>query len=312
LAFNGCAEADRKANSEQKPQSDSQAPAVATMRAADSNAAKGGEPAERMMADRAEHNRDASLGVSLAEATSAQSATMAADRKIIRNADVTLETDSPVEGQRRIAAVVESFGGFVITSEFKQNLAAKQSQSVSVVARVPSSRFDAALEQIYGIGKVAQNKVSGQDVSEEYVDIEARIRTKKALEAQFIEIMKQAKKVSDALEVQNELADVRTEIERLEGRRRFLENQSALSTITVNLQLPAPVVATTGTGFGHDVKQAFGDAVDTAAAIVLFLIRTLIILTPFALIFGLPAWFVWRLARRRIRLDHKPAPVAES
>jgi hypothetical protein len=309
LAFNGCAKSSRDAAPEQQAQSNAQA--VATMPSADSAAT----PRPYVSAQSAREVAGTALGdadVSLAEATSAQSATMAADRKIIRNAELTLETDSPVEGQRRITAVVESLGGFVVTSEFKQNVAAKQSQSVAVVARVPASRFDAALQQIYGVGKVAQNKESGQDVSEEYVDIEARIRTKKALEAQFLEIMKQAKKVSDALEVQNELAGVRTEIERLEGRRRFLDNQSALSTITVNLQLPAPVVATTGTGFGHDVKQAFGDAVDTAAALVLFLIRTLIILTPFALIFGPPAWFIWRLARRRIRLNDKPTPVVES
>jgi hypothetical protein len=252
--------------------------------------------------------------VSLADVTAAQAATVAAERKIIRNGELTLETESPTDGQRRITTIAESLGGFVVTSEFKQNTAqAKPSQSVTVVARVPSAQFNAALDQIHSLaGKVIQEKVSGQDVSEEYLDIEARIRTKKALEAQFLEIMKQAKKVSDALEVQNELADVRTEIERLEGRRRFLENQSALSTITVNLQLPAPVVATTSSGFGHDIKQAFGDAIDIAAAIVLFLIRAVIVLAPLALIFGLPAWVIWRLVRRRIRLNDKPASIIES
>src|SRR6185295_6582072 len=103
-----------------------------------------------------------------------------------------------------------------------------------------------------------QEKVSGQDVSEEYLDLEARIRSKKALETQFLEIMKQARKVSDALEVQGELADVRTEIERFEGRRRFLENQSTLSTITATLQMPAPLVVATTTGFSHSIKEAFG------------------------------------------------------
>jgi ribosomal protein S13 len=251
--------------------------------------------------------------VSLSDATSAQAATLAAERKIIRNGELTLETESPADDQRRITAIAESLGGFVVTSELKQNTTqAKTSQSVVVVARVPASQFNAALDQIRGIGSKVAEKISGQDVSEEYLDTEARIRTKKALEAQFLEIMKQAKKVSEALEVQNELANVRTEIERLEGRRRFLENQSALSTITVNLQLPAPVVATTSSGFGHDIKQAFGDAIDIAAAIILFLIRAVIVLAPLALIFGLPAWFIWRLARRRIRLNDKPASIIES
>ena len=92
---------------------------------------------------------------------------------------------------------------------------------------------------------------------------------RKLSKAQFLEIMKQAERFRSALEVQSQLADVRTEIERLEGRRRFLENQAALSTITTTLQMPAPIVAATTTGFGHSIKQAFGDAVDTAASIVL-------------------------------------------
>ena len=96
-------------------------------------------------------------------------------------------------------------------------------------------------------------------MTEEYIDLEARIRTKKALEAQFLEIMKQARKISDAMEVQTQLAEVRTEIERLEGRRRFLENQSALSTINITLHTPTPVVAAATRGFVYDLKAAFGD-----------------------------------------------------
>ena len=112
-------------------------------------------------------------------------------------------------------------------------------------------------------GRILHEKSSGQDVTEEYIDLEARIRTKKALEAQFLEIMKQARKISDAMEVQTQLAEVRTEIERLEGRRRFLENQSALSTINITLHTPTPVVAAATRGFVYDLKAAFGDGMDT-------------------------------------------------
>jgi len=254
--------------------------------------------------------------VSLDEASAVQAATLAADRKIIRNADLTIETDSPTEGLRKITSIAEGHGGFVVTSEFKHTDPSGQSkatQTVTVVARVPSSQFSGALEQIRAAGnRVIQEKVSGQDVSEEYLDLEARIRTKKALEAQFLEIMKQARKVSDALEVQSQLADVRTEIERLEGRRRFLENQSALSTITAMLQMPAPLVAATTTGFGHSIKQTFGDAVDTAASIILFVIQAVIVLVPIGLLVVLPVWLVWRVLRRRFVLTKETAPVAES
>jgi hypothetical protein len=252
--------------------------------------------------------------VSLQSASSVQAATEAFNRKIIRNADLTLETESPTDGLRKITAAAESNGGFVVTSEFKQNpvpAGEKPTQTVTVVARVPASNFAATLDAIRKAGdRVIQEKVSGQDVSEEYLDLEARLRTKRALEAQFLEIMKQARKVQDALDVQSELADVRTEIERLEGRRRFLENQAALSTITTTLQMPQPIVAATASGFGTSIKRAFGDSVDTAAAIVLFVIQAVIVLTPIALFFGLPLWLMWRVVRRRLVLQRtEPSPI---
>jgi hypothetical protein len=255
---------------------------------------------------------DDASAVSLASISTVYAATESIDRKIIRNADLTLETESPTDGLRKITAAAESHGGFVVTSEFKQNpvaAGAKPTQSVTVVARVPSSEFASALEQIRTAGdRVVQEKVSGQDVSEEYLDIEARLRNKKALEGQFLDIMKQAHKVEDALDVQSQLADVRTEIERLEGRRRFLENQAALSTITTTLQMPQPLVATTTTGFGTTIKHAFGEAVDTAASIILFVIQAVIVLVPIAVFFGLPGWFVWRALRRRFPVKRSPEP----
>jgi hypothetical protein len=254
--------------------------------------------------------------VSLNQTINEQASAAAADRKIIRNGDLTIETDSPTDGQHKITSIAESHGGFVVTSEFKHNEGASQSkpsQTVIVVVRVPSPQFAATLDQIRGIGgRVIQEKVTGQDVSEEYLDLEARIRTKKALETQFLEIMKQARKVSDALEVQTQLPDVRTELERLEGRRRFLENQSALSTITATLQMPLPLVAATTTGFGQSIKQAFGDAVDTAASIILFVIQAVIVLVPIGFLIVLPVWLAWRFLRRRFELTKKAEPMVES
>ena len=261
--------------------------------------------------DHADSITDDASAVSLASIATVYAATEPIDRKIIRNGELTLETESPTEGLRKITAVAESHGGFVVTSEFKQNpvaAGAKPSQSVTVVARVPASQFASALDQIRNAGeRLIQEKVSGQDVSEEYLDVEARLRNKKALEGQFLEIMKQARKVEDALDVQSQLADVRTEIERLEGRRRFLENQAALSTITTTLQMPQPIIAATTSGFGATIKRTFGDAVDTAASIVLFVIQAVIVLVPIAIFFGLPGWLVWRVVRRRF-VFRKPEP----
>ena len=115
-----------------------------------------------------------------------------------------------------------------------------------------------------------------------------RASARRALEAQFLEIMKQARKISDAMEVQTQLAEVRTEIERLEGRRRFLENQSALSTINITLHTPTPVVAAATRGFVYDLKAAFGDGMDTGAGIFLGIIQFVIVMIPVMLFIVIP------------------------
>ena len=131
------------------------------------------------------------------------------------------------------------------------------------------------------------------------MDLEARIKNQKALELQFLEIMKRAGKVEDALSVQTELAGVRTEIEKLEGRRRFLENQASLSTINITLQPPAQIV--NATGFSYSVRAAFSDGVDMAAEIVLFLIRAIIALAPILIFIVLPLALLAKLGIRIVR-----------
>jgi hypothetical protein len=227
------------------------------------------------------------------------------NRKIIRNAELSVETDIPENGLRRIAAIAESKGGFIVTSEVRQQGgggASGASKIVTVVARIPSAQFETTVEEIIKLGsRVLQEKRTGLDVTEEYIDLEARIRTKQALEAQFLEIMKQARTVSEALEVQKQIAEVRTEIEQLEGRRRFLENQSSLSTITVTLQQPVSIVSASPGGFYSSVKEAISDGFDVAVAIVLIFIRVALALLPVLLLIVLPCVLLVRFIIKRYK-----------
>src|SRR5258705_2130656 len=248
--------------------------------------------------------------ISLNDVDRAESAAAAMERKIIRNADLTLEVSSRAEAQRKVSSIAESSGGFVVTSESKQREnvePAKRTLDIKLVVRVPSSHFEAAAAAMEGLAtNVVQRNIAGEDVTEQFIDLEARLKTQKALELQFLGIMKQATKVADALDVQREIAEVRTEIEKLEGRKRFLENRSSLSTITVNLQAPTTVVVAT-TGFGRDVKEALRDSVDVARGIILFLIRFVIVMIPIFLFIILPLGLVaiyFTRRAKRIRLAH--------
>ena len=240
------------------------------------------------------------------------------ERKIIRNAEINLEVASPAEGQHKLGAIAEAHGGFVVTSEsrLQGEGGAPTAEVVTVQMRVPATRFDAAVAEIRAVGsRVRAQKITGKDVTEEFIDLDARLRAQRALEAQFLEIMKRADKVSDALEVQSQLASVRTEIERVEGRRRFLENQAALSTINATLQPPAPLVGANTTGFFHGVRRAFGDGLDTAAEIVLGIISLSIALLPVLLLVVLPFALLWHfILRPRLQRRRKTGapPVADA
>ncbi|HST52358.1 MAG TPA: DUF4349 domain-containing protein [Pyrinomonadaceae bacterium] len=241
--------------------------------------------------------------VSLQQADQSQAAPVPVERKIIRNANLSLEVEDPKKAMQRVASVAESRGGFVVTSESRQEAGAgggKAQEVITMEVRVPASQFDAAMNDIRGAAsRITSEKISGQDVTEEYIDLDARLRTQQALESQLLDIMKGAHAVSDAISVERELANVRTEIEKIEGRKRFIENQTSLSTINVTLQPPSPLVSTTG--FVHSVAGALGEGVDMAAAITLVLIRIVLALIPLAIFFGIPIYLLWRFVSRRVR-----------
>jgi FlaG/FlaF family flagellin (archaellin) len=257
--------------------------------------------------------------VSLSQVDVSASAAEAADRKIIRNGNLTIEVNSTSEAQQKVTSIAEANGGFVVTSEAKQRESAepeRRTLDIKLVVRVPAERFGAALEAIHGLANtLKEENVTGQDVTEEFIDLEARIRTQKALEVQFLEIMKQARKVEDALEVQRQIADVRTDIEKLEGRKRFLENRSSLSTITVNIQAPKMIAVNT-TGFGRSLRDAVSEGVDVGSAILLGLVRFVIVMIPVSIFLLLPLgllfrYFVRRAQRMRLAASlMDPAPAA--
>lgn len=242
----------------------------------------------------------------------------AADRKIIRNADITIEVPSTTNAQHQITSIAEAHGGFVVTSEAKQresNDPAQRTLDIKVVVRIPSIQFGRAFDEIKKLaGNTPAEQVTSQDVTEDFIDLEARLKTQKALEVQFLEIMRGANKIADALEVQRQIADVRTEIEKLEGRKRFLENRSSLSTINVNIQTPKPVIAVTETGFRHSLREAVSDSVSMASDMVLFFARFVIMMVPISILVFLPLGLVIRyLLRRakRMRLAQALATPAE-
>ncbi len=242
--------------------------------------------------------------ISLEDTDKSQTAPTVIERKIIRNADLQLEANSPEETQQKISAIAESKGGFVIEStQSSSDVKATTRDTVTMTIRVPTAKFNETLDEIRKTAnRVIVETVKGQDVTEEFIDIEAQLKTKKALEEQFLEIMKRSNSVEDALNVQRELAEVRGEIEKIEGRKRFLENQASLSTIKIKLQSPTAFSANSQ-GFFNQLKESIGNGFDAALSFILGLVTVVIALLPFFLFIVLPIYLVlrylWRKRRKR-------------
>ena len=231
-------------------------------------------------------------------------------RQIIRNAALELEVGSPSDVQREASRIAERFGGYVSSSEARGYDGGDLGfvpRSAHMVLRVRSDSLAQALEELKKLGSgVGSESINSDDVTEEYVDIEARLRAQKGLEEQYLEILKTATKVEDALNVQKELSNVRTEIEKLEGRKRSIDGQVRLSTIKLDLSERRPLVTATFSQIWRSIQLALGDIVNVGAAIAIGGIRLLGVMIPVLFLIVLPGLYVLRAIVRRLTARSKP------
>jgi len=213
-----------------------------------------------------------------------------ARRHVVRNAELAVEDDDPGRAQQKAIALAEQVGGFTLSSE-------SVGTRIDIVLRIPAEKFDTTLAALRALGRGAgTERVTGEDVSEEYVDLEARRGAARALEAQLLEILKSTKTVGEMMEVHARLADVRGEIEKMEGRLRFLDDRTALSTIRLQILAPA---SRTGPGFADSLRRAGDDVVMVASGIVTGGIRLGGVLLPVFVMIVLPGYAITRAVLRR-------------
>ena len=159
---------------------------------------------------------------------------MELERKIIytANLSVVVENFDPVESA--IQSLVKKFGGFISNS--KVNEANRQRRRGTWTVRIPVKSFDEFLDATGSLGVPVSSSQKADDVSEEYWDIEARIANKKKLEARILQLLERPEdEIKQIIEVERELARVRGDIERMEGRIRYLSNRVSLTTVTIEV-----------------------------------------------------------------------------
>ena len=129
--------------------------------------------------------------------------------------------------------LVDELGGYIVESNVYQY---EEGLQAFVTFRVPAESFDVALERIHGLAtEVRREKTSGQDVTEEYVDLKSRLRHLEATEARLLEFLEEAEDTEAALAVFEQLRQVQAEIEQVKGRMQYLEQSAAMATISLDI-----------------------------------------------------------------------------
>ncbi len=154
------------------------------------------------------------------------------DRKIISTGNITVEVDDVQSAVTAVEALAESMGGYV---EVLSSSGGDEFSRASLTIRVPQGQFASAYDRIRELGEVLNEHQGSEDVSEQFIDLEARLNSAKREEQSFLNLLGRATSVSDVLTIERELARVRSDIERYQGRLDFLSRQVDLSTIWVEL-----------------------------------------------------------------------------
>lgn len=228
----------------------------------------------------------------------------APSRKVMRRAALVLEVPSPGKVETEVTTLVERAGGYVAgaSHQRRSDEGARSVEQVTLTLRVPSDKLGSVLARIKRLGAgSAVESLSSEDVTEEYIDLEAGLKNQRAMEGELLELLKRASSVEDALKVQTELVRVRTEIDRMEGRRRFIDHETELATLVVTLTELRPLIAATSIGFWVGLREAFTDSVDIGAAVIIGAIRLLGVLVPLLLLLGLPLTLALHWHRRSRR-----------
>jgi hypothetical protein len=213
------------------------------------------------------------------------------ERVVIYNAHVSLET-SNIEGTlARIRGLAESYGGYVAGSS--RSTYGMQSRA-EIAIRVPKDRFHTALQQIESYGKVIDEGTTSEDITQQYIDLKARLSNLQKQEERLREILDMANTIDEILRVESELGRVRGEIESLQGQINYLEGNAEMSLISVTLAEPAPPFTPPGMDWGETFEMAILGLFTVLRGMIILVVS----LVPVAVV-GVPTYYLYRRRKQR-------------
>ncbi len=222
------------------------------------------------------------------------------ERRIIYKTEVGLVVQDYDLFEAKFPVIVASLGGFISKSETNRRYS--NEQSGTWVARIPVDRYTEFLQGVEGLGFAESRREDAQDVTDEFVDTEARIRNHRKLEERIIQMLEdRTGKLSDVLEIERELARVREEIERREGQLRVLADRSALATITIRCREQEQYTPPAAPTLVSRVTNTWSASLTSLRFVGENLLVVFVALIPWAIVFGVPTLVLGLLLRRRMR-----------
>lgn len=213
--------------------------------------------------------------------------------KIIKNARLRFQTGNVDTTTTAVQQLVKKYKGS-IQSDLQEHEDYRLSRSMSV--RVPSANFDAFIADLSkGVDYYDAKEISSEDVTEEYVDITARVKTKKQLENRYYELLKKANKVSEMLEIEQKLSEIREEIEAKEGRLKYLQTKVSMSTIDLYFYKEIAQGTSKRQSYGNKIIASLGTGFNSVSDFLLTVLDN----WPLILIFVIAFVFIRRKLKKR-------------
>jgi len=225
-----------------------------------------------------------------------------AGRQIIYRATIVLDVKDFAATERTVAALIKTTGGFV--AQFREERPYGAQRGGRWTIRVPVPQFDKFVEEAGKLGVAQSRDINSEDVSEEFVDLTARLKNKQQLESRLLELVaKRSDEIKDILALEAELSRVREEIERMQGRLRYLTDRVALTTVELAAFERNEYVPPEAPTFAAQISQTWFDSLAALRELGEALVLAVVALAPWLVVLTLITlplvWSLWRWGRRR-------------
>lgn len=217
------------------------------------------------------------------------------DKKVIKTGTIDMRVNSVETAIDNIKTIAKENGGDEVSSDFSKSDSYKKGY---IIVKVPVNQYDKTFAQIKQIAPLVTHESSqAQDVTAQFIDLESRIKNKKEHETRLRSFFDKAEDVDELIQIERELARVRTEVEQMEGQLKYLKDQTQYSTIHITLLEDAAIVVSESWRPLQVAKDSFNTLIDKSTALLNIAIRFIITSLPFIILFIIIAWFLYFTAK---------------